>query len=88
VPYAARIRAEAEVATMAVGMITEAQHANQVIAEGAADLVALGRALLDDPSFAYHAALELQVPDAHDLLPQSHGFFLARRQARTKVKAT
>lgn len=88
VPYAARIRAEAGVATMAVGLITEAQQANQVIVGGAADLVALGRALLDDPSFAYHAALELQVPDAHDLLPQSHGFFLARRQARTQVKAT
>lgn len=88
VPYAARIRAEAHIPTMAVGLITEAQQANQVIADGAADLVALGRALLDDPSFAYHAALALQVPDAHDLLPQSHGFFLARRQARTEVKAT
>ncbi|MHC8285717.1 NADH:flavin oxidoreductase/NADH oxidase [Pseudomonas sp. XS1P51] len=88
VPYAARIRAEADVATMAVGLITGARQANQVIADGAADLVALGRALLDDPSFAYHAALELRVPDAHDLLPQSHGFFLARRQAHTQVKAT
>jgi len=88
VPYAARIRAEAHLPTMAVGLITEAQQANQVIVDGAADLVALGRALLDDPSFAYHAALELQVPDAHELLPQSHGFFLARRQARTQVKAT
>jgi len=88
VPYAARVRSEAQVATMAVGLITEAQQANQVIVDGAADLVALGRALLDDPSFAYHAALELEVPDAHDLLPQSHGFFLARRQARTQVKAT
>lgn len=88
VPYAARIRAEAGVATMAVGLITEAQQANQVIEDGAADLVALGRALLDDPSFAYHAALELHMPDAHELLPQSHGFFLARRQARAQVKAT
>lgn len=88
VPYAARIRAEGQVATMAVGLITEAQQANRVIADGAADLVALGRALLDDPSFAYHAALALGVPDAHDLLPQSHGFFLARRQARAQVNAT
>lgn len=88
VPYAAQIRAQARVPTMAVGLITEAHQANQVIEEGAADLVALGRALLDDPSFAYHAALQLQVPDAHELLAQSHGFFLARRQARTEVKAT
>lgn len=86
VPYAARIRAEAQVPTMAVGLITEAQQANDVIANGAADLVALGRALLDDPSFAYHAALALEVTDAHELLPQSHGFFLARRQARAQGK--
>lgn len=88
VPYAARIRAEAHMPTMAVGLITDAHQANQVIIDGAADLVALARALLDDPSFAYHAALQLQVPDAHALLPQPHGFFLARRQARTEVKAT
>jgi 2,4-dienoyl-CoA reductase-like NADH-dependent reductase (Old Yellow Enzyme family) len=88
VPYAARIRAQASMATMAVGLIIHAQQANQVIVDGAADLVALGRALLDDPSFAYHAALELHVADAHELLPQSHGFFLARREARTPVKAT
>ena len=88
VPYAAQIRAQARVPTMAVGLITDAHQANQVIEEGAADLVALGRALLDDPNFAYHAALQLQVPDAHELLAQSHGFFLARRQARTEVKAT
>lgn len=88
VPYAARIRAETGVATMAVGLITEAHQANQVIADGDADLVALGRAFLDDSSFAYHAALALDVSDAHDLLPQSHGFFLARREARTQVKAT
>ncbi|WP_282285552.1 NADH:flavin oxidoreductase/NADH oxidase [Pseudomonas sp. PS02302] len=86
VPFAARIRAEAKVATMAVGLITNAQQAEEVIASGAADLVALGRALLDDPSFAYHAALELGVADAHDLLPQAHGFFLARRQARAEEK--
>lgn len=86
VPYAARIRAEAEIATMAVGLITTAQQAEEVIAGGAADLVALGRALLDDPSFAYHAAMELGVTDAHDLLPQAHGFFLARRQARAEEK--
>lgn len=86
VPYAARIRAEAEIATMAVGLITTAQQAEEVIAYGAADLVALGRALLDDPSFAYHAAIELGVADAHNLLPQVHGFFLARRQARAEGK--
>lgn len=83
VPYAERIRSEANIPSMAVGMINEAHQAEQIIATGQADLVAMARALLDDPSFAYHAALELGLENAHALLPRAHGFFLARREAHT-----
>lgn len=45
--------------TMAVGMISTAQQAQQIIAEGQADMVALGRAVLYNPRWAWHAAAEL-----------------------------
>jgi 2,4-dienoyl-CoA reductase-like NADH-dependent reductase (Old Yellow Enzyme family) len=59
VPFAAAIRAEAAVATGAVGMITEAQQAEQIISSGEADVVFLARAMLRDPYWALHAAKEL-----------------------------
>jgi len=51
VPYAERIRREAGVATMAVGLITEPVLANSIVAEGRADLVAIGREALVDPNW-------------------------------------
>ena len=61
VPFAARIRAEASIATGAVGLITDATGANAVIADGQADLVLLARAMLRDPMWPLHAAAELGV---------------------------
>ncbi len=59
VPFAARIRAEAGLATGAVGLITEPHQAEQILAEGSADLILLGRELLRDPRWPLRAALEL-----------------------------
>jgi 2,4-dienoyl-CoA reductase-like NADH-dependent reductase (Old Yellow Enzyme family) len=56
VPFAARIRREAGIATAAVGMITEPQQAAAIVAGGEADLVLLAREMLRDPYFAVHAA--------------------------------
>jgi 2,4-dienoyl-CoA reductase-like NADH-dependent reductase (Old Yellow Enzyme family) len=56
VPFAARIRREADIATAAVGMITEPLQANDIVANGEADLVLLAREMLRDPYFAVHAA--------------------------------
>lgn len=61
VPFAARIRREAGIATGAVGMITEAKQAQQILADGAADLILLARELLRDPYWPLHAAHELGV---------------------------
>lgn len=58
VPGAARVRS-AGVPTAAVGLITEAAHAEEILVRGDADLVLLGRALLRDPHWARAAALEL-----------------------------
>jgi len=57
--FAARIRREAEIATAAVGLITEPEQANKIIAERQADMVFLARELLRDPYWPLHAAAAL-----------------------------
>lgn len=59
VSFAERIRKDAGIATIAVGLITEARQAENIIAEGKADMVTLARGFLWDPRWAWHAALEL-----------------------------
>ncbi len=59
VSFGERIRKEAGVATMSVGLIGSAQHAEDIIASGKADFVSIGRAALYDPRWAWHAAEEL-----------------------------
>ena len=61
VPFARRIRADAGIATGAVGMITTAQQAQDIIERGDADLVLLARESLRDPYFPRRAAAELGV---------------------------
>ena len=61
VPFAERIRAEAKVATGAVGLITEPHAANDVVTNNQADLVSLARELLRDPYWPLHAAHALGV---------------------------
>ena len=61
VPFAEQIRRDAGIATGAVGMITTAQQANAIVAEGKADATILARQLLRDPYFPLHAAKELGV---------------------------
>ncbi len=61
VPFAERIRAEANVPTGAVGLITQAAQAEDVITSGRADLVLLARELLRDPYWPLHAAVALGV---------------------------
>ncbi len=55
VPYAARVRDEAGIKTMAVGLVVDPEHAQAIVADGEADLVALGRTALDDPDWPLHA---------------------------------
>lgn len=59
VPFAERIRREAGIATAAVGMITKARQADEIVGSGKADIVLLARELLRDPYWPAHAAREL-----------------------------
>ena len=64
VHFAERIRRDVGLPTMATGMILKAQQANAVVVSGQADMVGIGRALLNDPRWAWHAAIALgTVPD-------------------------
>jgi len=61
VPFAERIRREAEIATGAVGLITSARQADEIVASGQADCVLIARQFLRDPYLAAHVAEELGV---------------------------
>jgi len=64
VPFAAEIRARVGIATGAVGLITQAMQAEQIVATGQADVVILAREMLRDPYWPLHAAgmLHTDVP--------------------------
>lgn len=61
VPFARRVRQEADLPTGAVGLITEPKQAEEILASGAADVVLLARAMLRDPHWPLRAAHELGV---------------------------
>jgi 2,4-dienoyl-CoA reductase-like NADH-dependent reductase (Old Yellow Enzyme family) len=61
VPFAEKIKKEAGIDTIAVGLITEPAQADAIIQEGRADFVALARAFLRDPYWALNAAHTLGV---------------------------
>lgn len=59
VPFAARVKEETGMPTIAVGLITDAQQAEDIVASGKADMVALARGMLYDPRWPWHAAAQL-----------------------------
>lgn len=79
VPYAQRIRREADIATVAVGLIVKPEQANEIIAKGQADLVALGRELLWNPFWAVQAAKAMGVDPEFKGMPPQYGWWLERR---------
>jgi 2,4-dienoyl-CoA reductase-like NADH-dependent reductase (Old Yellow Enzyme family) len=70
VPFAEAIKRDAGIGTIAVGMISGAFQAEQVVATGQADVVMIGREFLRDPAFPLRAAVELGV--AIDYEPQQY----------------
>jgi 2,4-dienoyl-CoA reductase-like NADH-dependent reductase (Old Yellow Enzyme family) len=81
-PFAARIRAEAEIATMAVGLIVHPQQAEDAVADGAADLIAIGREAMFDPNWPLHAemALGAREGELYGSWPKQAGWWLERRE--------
>ena len=58
-PYAEKVKREVGITTGSVGLIASAKHAEEIVASGKSDFVALARGMLFDPRWPWHAALEL-----------------------------
>ncbi len=80
VPYAERVRREAGIATCAVGLISEPEHAEDILQRGQADFIAMARELMYNPNWPVHAAKKLGVTDYLDLLPTEYAWWLKRRE--------
>jgi 2,4-dienoyl-CoA reductase-like NADH-dependent reductase (Old Yellow Enzyme family) len=59
VPFAQAVKQGSGINTIAVGLITEPSQADEIVASGKADLIALARAMLYDPRWPWHAAAQL-----------------------------
>jgi 2,4-dienoyl-CoA reductase-like NADH-dependent reductase (Old Yellow Enzyme family) len=70
VPFAERVRREANIPTAAVGLITQPTHADEIIRNGRADMVFLAREMLRDAYWATHAAIALGHKDHAAIPPQ------------------
>ncbi|MGG4776175.1 NADH:flavin oxidoreductase/NADH oxidase [Paenalcaligenes sp. Me52] len=79
VPFSEQLRHSAEVMTQAVGMIVDAKQAEAILAQGQADLIAIGREALYDPYWPHHAAQTLGVDVNFEQWPVRHGVWLRNR---------
>jgi 2,4-dienoyl-CoA reductase-like NADH-dependent reductase (Old Yellow Enzyme family) len=80
VPFAERIRKEAGIKTMAVGLILDGPQAEQILQNGQADLIAIGRQSLYNPNWALHAQVALGAQGEYDAWPVQYGWWLDKRQ--------
>ncbi len=83
VPYSDRIKMETGILTQAVGLITRAQQAEEILSSGKADIVAIGREALSDPNWPVHAADTLGADSAFDTWPRQYGWWLNKRRQST-----
>ncbi len=80
VPFARKVRAETGAITQAVGMIVDPHQAEEIIASGAADLVAIGREALFDPYWPLHAQWALARDPEFTDWHLRYGIWLQKRQ--------
>ena len=79
VPYAEGIRRASGIMTMAVGLITDPHQAEEILQDGRADLVALGREMLLNPNWPLSAAASLGVANPFGAIPENYRFWLEKR---------
>lgn len=86
-PFAERVKKSVDIKVRAVGMIADAEQAEEIVASGKADMVAMARAFLDDPRWVWHAAeryglkVDYPPPYARSRWDQWPGASLARPRA-------
>jgi len=81
-PFSERIRLETGILTMGVGLIRTPDGAAEVLTEGKADLVALGRELLWNPNWPAQIAVEAGVKTGWEMWPEQYNWWLRRRQVQ------
>lgn len=84
VPYAEKLRTEAGLMTMAVGLIVHADQAEAILQRGQADLIALAREVLYNPNWPLDAAQKLGVDAPFELVPPPQSYWLAKRASSVK----
>src|SRR6267142_2005397 len=80
IPFAERVRKEAGIKTIAVGLILTPQQAEDALQAGSADLIAVGREALYDPNWPLHAAQALGADPDMARWPLQYGWWLTRRE--------
>ena len=88
VPYADQVRQETDIKTMAVGVIVDPQQAEDILVEGRADLIALGRELMYNPFWSLHAAQALGEDPDFKMWPDQYSWAVFRRAQLADFKDT
>ena len=81
VSFAAEIRRQAKIPTGAVGMITDAKQAEEILQKGEADAILMAREFLREPYFPFNAARELG--ENLDYVPKQYGRAIDLRKAKS-----
>ncbi len=79
VPFSERLRKNADILSMAVGVIIDPHQAEEILQSGGADLVALGREIMYEPFWPLHAAEALGVDPDFQLWPEQYAWAVDRR---------
>ena len=82
VPLSDYVRRHADIKTMAVGLIIHGDQAERILQEGQADLIAVGREILNNPNWPMDAALKLGVEGPFRNVPPQFGYWLGTRARR------
>lgn len=83
-PFAKDVRANSDIATMAVGFLWDVEACEEIILSGKADMIALARELLDDPQWPLRMAAKMDADDNHSLWPIESGWWLMKRDRLLK----
>lgn len=88
VPFSRRIRDEAGIKSMAVGLIVHHDQAEKILQEGGADLVALAREMLYNPNWALDAARKMGVDADFASVPPAYGWWMSKRASAMPALVT
>ena len=86
VPYSEEIKRNSDIKTMAVGVIVDPEQAENILLNGQADLIAMGRELMYNPFWSLHAAQKLGADPEYNLWPDQYRWGVNRRSKIEKFK--